>query len=219
MMMLRVGRGGLAISARKRQIGSMDDPTILSCDDLKAFAALKVSRLERSIDKVDGQFISVSGWLSASLFALNGGGALAAVGAAETIDQPGWPIGLFGLGLIFAMLSGVLVQHFTSSSSPQAEAMLRFWHAVARSGSADWEVMSGKMRALQRLERWFWTAPFTGWISGILFIIGGGALAVDQTHPAPGHVRICKRLQTKMLSPRPGTARELFETLKCKWQD
>lgn len=193
----------------------------LSPAETQRLAMHKSNRLERSIAKIDGQFVTVSGWLTASLFALNAGGALTAIGAVDRLDSPGWSISIFAAGLVFAMLGATLIQHFLSLTSPQAETLLTFWRGAAATGQADWTYYQLEKASLVRVERWFWTAPAVGWVSGACFLVGGAVLALDEANPPPRHAATCNRLQARML--RTGdtaeTSRKLFDSLKCQWQE
>ncbi len=189
--------------------------------EIQRLATHKSDRLERSIEKIDGQFVTVSGWLTASLFALNAGGALTAIGAVDRLDSPSWSVSIFAVGLIFALLGATLIQHFLSLTSPQAETLLTFWRGAAATGQADWEYYHSEKASLVSVERWFWTAPAVGWVSGVCFLVGGAVLALDEASPSPRHAATCLQLQTKMLraSQKAELSRQLFDSLKCRWQE
>ena len=188
---------------------------------IQRLAVHKTKRLGHSIEKIDGQFITVSGWLTASLFALNAGGALTAIGAIDRLDRPSWSISIFAVGLVFAMLGATLIQEFQGRTSSQAETLLTFWHDAAATGQADWEEYHLLKASLARVERWFWTAPAVGWLSGVCFLFGGAVLALDVASPAPRHAAACRQLQAKMLSAdgKAERSRQLYDSLKCRWQE
>ena len=202
-------------SLRMKQLEELDPA------EIQRLAVHKSNRLERSIEKIDGQFVTVSGWLTASLFALNAGGALTAIGAVDRLDSPSWAISIFAVGLIFALLGATLIQHFLSLTSPQAESLLTFWRGAAATGRADWTYYHAEKASLVRVERWFWTAPGVGWLSGVCFLAGGAVLALDEASPSPKHAATCLVLQTKMLRQdrKAEQSRQLFDSLKCQWQE
>jgi len=189
--------------------------------EIQRLATHKSNRLERSIEKIDSQFVSVSGWLTASLFALNAGGALASIGAIDRLDSPSWSISIFALGLILAMLGATLIQQFLGVTSPHAETLLTFWRGAAATGQADWQYYHLEKDSLVKVERWFWTAPAAGWASGVCFLVGGAVLALDEASPSPRHAATCHQLQTRMWKAdrRGEPSRQLFDSLKCRWQE
>ncbi len=209
------------MSVRDWQSVRMKQLEELGPAEIQRLAMHKSDRLERSIEKIDGQFVTVSGWLTASLFALNAGGALTAIGAVDRLDSPSWSISIFAIGLVLAMLGATLIQHFLSLISPQAETLLTFWRNAAATGQADWTNYHSEKASLVRVERWFWTAPAVGWVSGACFLLGGAVLALDEANPPPRHAATCKTLQIRMLRADNGAEpnRKLFDSLKCQWQE
>lgn len=188
-------------------------------EDVRQLAKYKFERLARSIDNINQQFLSVSGWLNASLFALNGGGALASVNAVDRLDSPAWPVAVFAVGLIFAMISAVLIQRFLSVTIPHAEKLLEIWRSAEIYGELDEGAYEMEKGALLKAESWSWTPQALGWVSGLCFLAGGAVFAIDEVNPPPRYQTMCKRLQTEMLTSSRTSPRELFTSLKCQWQE
>jgi len=157
-----------------------------------------------------------SGWLTAALFAINGGGTLAVLNAIERLDQPGWSACVFLGGILFAMLNAVLIQHITSAKAIPVDSLLWFWREVELTGAmpTDYDKLA---QPLKRLAKWDWTAPLAGWISGLLFLSGSVVLGMDLASPPPKLMLRCALLQDDMVKPHPvyADSRELFEALKC----
>lgn len=170
--------------------------------------------------RVNGQIVSVSGWLSASLFAINGGAALATLSAFDRLDAPRWALSAFAAGLMAAMLSGVLIQQILSATSAPVEALIQYWREAEATGQADSDAYDSLARDLNGVQRWQWTAPACGWLSAVLFLIGGAVLSADIASPNPQQAALCKGLQRTMLMNRrdASVSRQNFEALHCAWQ-
>lgn len=200
-----------------RTMGMLNDD--LEPDVLQRLGAHMVGRLERSIDQANGQMVSVSGWLTAALFALNGGGALAALNAGPSLDAPLWSAGAFGVGLLFAMSSAVFIQYLISRGTVPAEALLAFWRRVEVTGTLDSHDYETLSRPIMAQQRWNWIAPALGWVSGIAFALGGTTLLIDVANCNPSLSKICARLQNDMLDPKQTgeRSRALFTTVGCRF--
>jgi hypothetical protein len=189
---------------------------VIDPEKLRRLAAHQLGRLEVNAAATSEQMVRTSGWLTAALFAINGGGALAALNVIERLDQPSWSADAFLGGITFAMLNAVLIQHFTSAITAPVESLLMFWTEVEAIGAApsDYEEI---VKPIKRLEPWHWTAPAAGWISGVLFLCGAVILGIDIASPPQTLMRRCAMLQQDMvkLSPVYADSRELFEALKC----
>lgn len=185
-------------------------------EQLRRIAAHQLGRLEVGAAATSEQMVRTSGWLTAALFATNGGGALAAVNAMERLSQPAWSAGAFLGGIIFAMLSAVLIQHFTSAVATPVENLLMFWREVEATGEvpSDYEDL---VKPIRRWEPWHWTAPAAGWISGMLFLCGAVTLGIDIASPPRTLMLRCAMLQMDMVKLHPSYTdrRDLFEALKC----
>ena len=192
-------------------LSEINDP-----ERLKRLARQQLARLEVSAAATGEQMVRVSNWLTAALFTINGAGALTAATAVQRPDGSLWPGFLFIAGLAFAMLSGVLIQHFQSLTAAPVEHMLDFWNEVAATGIVhdDYD----KLREpITRSERWHWSAPVMGWLSGTLFAVACVVLAATATESRTVVRAECSNLRSDMLRVRPrrSDSRELFEALHC----
>jgi hypothetical protein len=151
-------------------------------------AAHYARRAEAMEDRASDQLVKVSGWLTASLLAVNGGGAVATLQAAEKIDAPAWPLGAFGGGLILAMLSAVAIQSVQALSSYPQEELIRGWNTASVRGKFSTKEMLDLKEKVERVTRWSWTAPTFGWLSGVTFIVGGFWLVNALPGPVPAKV-------------------------------
>lgn len=192
----------------------------LSQDEIFRLGRHQAARLEKGMEQINAQVVSVSGWLSASLFAINGAAALATLSAFDRLDAPRWALSAFSGGLIAAILSGVLIQQLLTATAAPVEALIQYWREAEATGRASGDTYDGLARNLQAVQRWNWTAPASGWLSGLLFLAGGAVLSTDIASPNPQQATLCKSLQRVMLMRRDDAkaSRENFQALHCTWQ-
>lgn len=142
----------------------------------KILAEREAARMEASRKFTEDQFSSMAKWLMASLLAVNGGGALAALNIAKSTQMFWMPGALFGIGIGFAIFSGVAMQEAQGRYHPYIIELERYWATVAYTGQCvpDREVeIENKIKRLSLLMR---LPPIFGWVSGCLF--AGGMLAL-----------------------------------------
>jgi hypothetical protein len=177
----------------------------------------QIGRLERFESGASDQLVKMSVWLTASLLAINSGGALAALNVAEHFEFPTPAALLFGIGILLALLSGVAIQGFQSKAAQPLEELLLYWRGVQISGVEDIERAVELAKPLITLNRFAFIPPTIGWFSGLAFFVGAIALGLHVEHRGKAVVDRCLELQNDMLSlkPRRADSRELFIALKC----
>jgi hypothetical protein len=187
---------------------------------LKRVAAFKKARVERGVELATGQLVSVSGWLSASLFAINGGAAVTTFGITDKLDDSFSPLIFFGAGLLCALLSGVVIQWFLSRSLAPAEDLLTLLNDAESTGAIDGTEFNTVLGQVNSISRWNWIAPAVGWVSAALFLVGATILAFDLAHPDHIEQTTCRSLQKGMLSrgERAKEDGELYRTIGCRFQ-
>jgi hypothetical protein len=122
------------------------------------------------------QAAEVARWLIASLLILNSGGALAVFNEAEHLSRSSWPAALFVLGILMALLNGLLLRW----------SSIQFWHSNEYAARY-WTTVSIGEKQVESDERRMWDmgkkaqltdslAPWAGWASTLLF--AGGVIAV-----------------------------------------
>lgn len=141
-------------------------------------AAHYVRRLEANIDVASKQLTSTSIWLSASLLAINGAAAVAAIQAMDHFHRDiRVAIILFGSGVIFALLSGAAIQAFCQLVSGPLDALLLVWKKIEVRGDVSLLELQSAGKGVTRITWWSFVCPLLGWVSGIAFIAGGWILA------------------------------------------
>lgn len=195
--------------------------TDLEPDELKHVAAYLQGRFERAVELSNGQVVNVSGWLSASLFAINGGGAVALLNISEKISEPMLPAALFGIGLLFALLSGVIIQSVLNRVGAPLEDMMRIVSLAQVRGQIDGDAFDSAVGRFNAVHRWSWLAPISGWISAAFFLAGAITMGMHLPGAKSSHDRTCRKLQQVMLSNSQAAERNrlLFEAIHCRFQD
>ena len=193
-----------------------DNPIHWTPNDARLIAEHNIGRYERYDQVLSDQITKTSGWLTASLLAINAGGALAALNAAERGPAATGPALVFGMGILTALLSAVTMQEFLIKMADPVERCLSYWRRVQISGVHDEQEARQVREAVRQRKKCRYIAPAIGWVSGIHFFIGAGLLAYTSRHPIQVDA-LCAALQRDMLSsdPKRSDSRELFTTLKC----
>lgn len=196
----------------ERDIGSEDYDR-----RIRRIADHMVRRLEGSSDHAVDQMVKVSGWLNASLLAINGAGAVTSVNVAGRIGNVELPAALFALGIIFALLSAVTIQGLAELAIQPIENMIAFWNDVGLTGNYDENIEQQARKGMDKVDRWRWICPALGWVSGVLFLIGGTVLGLQVRSQEHLIGEQCSSLQRDMLSTHPARtdSRELFVALHC----
>ena len=145
------------------------------------FATQKIARITREIEFTSDQVGSWSRWLTASLLAINGGGALATLNQAKVGDFSWCAGALFASGIIFALLSGTLLQELYNRRIGPVLECDEYWSEVKFTGARDNSREEVLDKQLKKVLRFSWVAPSLGWMSGILFLVGCYFLAANVT--------------------------------------
>lgn len=119
-------------------------------------------------------------WLTASLLAINSGGAIAALNSEYLAAMHKiFAGGLFGLGLLAALLVGVLAQHANRKIIPTLQKQLGYWVSVADDGERLESMEADFAVEMKVALKGAWLTPMVGWVSAILFLSGIGMMGVD----------------------------------------
>tara|TARA_B110001454_G_scaffold22028_1_gene21462 strand:+ start:265 stop:720 length:456 start_codon:yes stop_codon:yes gene_type:complete len=150
----------------------------MSDDPIKLSAKRAVERIDKQSAFVSTEFGTISRWLTASLFALNGGGAAAFLNSQEGVKSSLLPMGLFGAGITFAMLGAMVIQEIYGDLGELLRRQDLYWSRVAISGRRLKWVEARFRVSRKRRMRYAWLAPLFGLISGALFISGMATIAL-----------------------------------------
>ena len=156
-------------------------------------------------------------WLLASLLAINGGGAVAAVNSIEKL-QIGVPAGLFAAGIMLALASAVIIQSVGYRSLAPIQEAIGYWITVVDDGTQADEYEAKLKKRFLKL-RWFgMLAPAAGWCSAGCFVCGALTLNNAPSRVDQHNVTRCQAIQDDMISSHPKRAddAEIFVALGCK---
>jgi hypothetical protein len=195
-----------------------DDNALRQIAVTREVAEHEARRLERSSSASTEQLLKMSGWLTASLLAINGAGALATLNAAPSANDLTIPGLLFGSGILMAMLSAVAIQAFQGAVAGPLDALINYWRGAQIYGERDIQIEVELRKPIDKINRFSFVPPAIGWMSGLLFMTGAITLALIVAQPDQTALGRCEVLQKDMtsLEPRRVDSRELFTALGCK---
>ena len=131
------------------------------------------ARLEFSMNQVAEQVVKSSGWLTATLLAVNGGAAIALLQNSELAVRGAHCLWWFGAGLLCAMANAFSIQTLASRIlRPLAELHL-LWARASIDGEYDTAALAQAEAKVTRISRWRFIPPAIGWFSAACFAVGG----------------------------------------------
>jgi hypothetical protein len=147
-------------------------------DPVKLTAKRVVERIDKQNAFVAAELGSVSRWLTASLFALNGGSAAAFLTASDVVGSRALPVSLFGAGVVFAMLGAVVIQELYGNICDLLNRQDLYWSRVAVSGRRLRWAEARFRKSRRKRYRFAFVAPALGFVSGALFVSGLAVMAL-----------------------------------------
>lgn len=184
----------------------------------REYARRMLTRVDQHNAFTTEQVGAWSRWLTASLLALNGAGALAALGAAQRTDGA-WIAGaIFAVGIIMALLSGTCLQEVYNEVPIPLLHQDEYWTGVSITGMRDGERERALAAEAVKASRWDHVPPILGWISGVLFLAAIVVLGIAVTREADRTERRCAQIERDMLSAKPKRTNsvELYQALGCQ---
>lgn len=177
----------------------------------------RVSRLENFEAFASTEVANFSRWLTASLLASNGAGALAVVNASSSTHGLILPGALFFLGLSSALLSGWLNQYVVLRFLRSTESLSDIYNKMADGIALDQEFVKteeAKLRDATKLQKY---PPTAGWVSFAFLTLGAISLSAPIKAERDAKEKLCAPLQREMLSDMPTSveARERYIALAC----
>ena len=165
------------MSAFKKDVGNPIEPAPRQVHlHPSEIARIQKERQLRSLELAEDQVTSMAKWLTGSLFAANSAGVITVLNAADKLASPTAPAALFACGLVFALLSGTVLQGIYNSISDPLSDLVQYWAEVEAGAELDQARQAEIVARVDSVTRWSWTAPIPGWISGFLFV--GASFAV-----------------------------------------
>lgn len=172
---------------------------------------------QRYVSLAEGEVSTLSRWLTASLLAINGAGALAVADAAKTVsglDMSGF---FFLVGVTFALLSAWLNQLITAGFIQPATSLEEYWAQAAIDGERDSETEVAFDGKLSGLNRWRNFGAAAGWLSYFAFMAGAILLMLAMQSAKIETERVCESLRADLLTSSNShvESRERFIALGC----
>lgn len=198
----------------------MKSDELVEADRLTAVGARYEAEFIAKIrDSSIEQGSSTSKWLSASLLAINGAGALAAFNAFERLETTS-SAALFLSGTVAALASGWFNQTFAFDQLANMNRIHGFWIRTAETGLLDLDEQIAMRPVLEEMTARGKRGPRAGWASLVAFLAASALLPFSPTRRDENSNRRCEAIQKDMLSARPKRADDtaIFQALGCKAQ-
>lgn len=145
----------------------------------KRNALRNLERVQQSRKLATEQGVSWAKWLTASLLAVNGAGAVAVLNSVEKLHRPDVSGAVFIGGLALALLSGWGLELSYFRQIPFAEDLEFFWERVSDTGVVDEAEKEELERRALIIRRWDWAPPLFGLLSGLVFVAGAIVVALN----------------------------------------
>ncbi|MCP3729236.1 hypothetical protein M9978_02245 [Sphingomonas sp. MG17] len=139
----------------------------------RQLAAHYADRTQVNAANIIDQLAKTSGWLTATLLAVNGGGIAATLKVLEKSTAAAPSLWLFGAGLLWAMLNAFSIQWMASRMVRPMEHLAFLWRKASIEGVVVEADHAALEQALLKVARLSWVPPTLGWISAFCFVIGG----------------------------------------------
>jgi hypothetical protein len=185
------------------------------CDE-RENAKRVLERIDRQSVFVAEQVSSMAKWLSASLLAVNGAGALATLNAEKFNSYQSSLI--FVVGVVLALLSGAGLQEIYNRLSEKLHDFDVYWTRVMLGSQRKPEEETSLEKAVGAINRWAAAPPILGWLSGVAFLVAASLLGLSASATNESDLARCVDIQNDILSANPkrldGIA--LYSALGCK---
>ena len=178
-------------------------PEINELEENKIIGTITASRLDSAMALNEDVLTKTASWLTASLLAINGGGAIAVMNSADRLQAPALVAALFLLGLLFAMLNAVLIQSLSAVLQNPLEQWLAYWRGVEKYGLRQHQSEQELHQLVKRAQRYRWSAPAVGWISGAIFLVAVTMAGANLHVSAWPNASACAKLKKDMISNAP----------------
>lgn len=179
---------------------------------------INLRQIERQEEFFRQEMATVSRWLTASILAVNGAGAIAAFNA----DQSGrryWIAGvLFIAGVLCGLLSGVSIQEIYKRYSDTLSDAWDYQISLVSGKPIDVERQHRHQKQIAIISKFAWVPPLIGWVGGVLFVVGAAAMVFLGESQLGANVQRCESIQADMLSAHPQRRDDidLFKALNCE---
>jgi hypothetical protein len=175
-----------------------------------------LQRIDRQSTFAAEQVSSMAKWLSASLLAVNGAGALATLNAAKANLY--CPSIIFAFGVILALLSGAGLQEIYIRLSEKLRDLDVYWTRVMLGAQRNSDDESRLERAVGSVNCWAAAPPILGWLSGVAFLVAASLLGLAVSAANSLDTARCLDIQKDILSANPARSDgiALYSALGCK---
>ncbi len=154
---------------------------------LKACARIEADSLTDGVKLVLEQHSSAFKWLNASLLAVNGGGAIAVLAAANLSNSTKlYACTGFFFGILFALLSARLSQSTAIRAVLPFKNQIFYWTRVSITGEQYTDREAELRQEAVKAQRWAFIGQACGWLSATAFMTGAISIALGLSYSGMG---------------------------------
>jgi hypothetical protein len=144
-----------------------------SDEDVRSIARFEISTGLDARNRLMDEHAAAFRWLTASLFAANGGALIALVGSEDVPAYARMWAGLwFTTGICFSLLAAWFNQRVIQKLIDPLTRMIAFWGGVAHGMEVDQESHANLIAALKESTKRSWPVQVCGWIAVAVFLFG-----------------------------------------------
>lgn len=185
---------------------------------IKSRALMNLRFLERERDFIYSLRSSMKNWIMATIFAMNGAGALTSITSIKDYNASAYPALIFAIGVIFSFLYGFFLDISIDQISEFIEKTTRHFSELAESGI---ENDKSKIRLISEGSqgiRFGWISTSFQWLSIASFLTGSLYLGMQFSRNNASDIRRCEALEKDILASQPkrGDSLEIFKAFGCK---
>ena len=140
---------------------------------MRNIARFEVSTMLDARNRLMDEHAASFRWLTASLFAANGGALVALVGGDSVpVYAKLWAGIWFMLGILFSLLTAWFNQRLVQRMIDPIAQLIAFWGCVAHGMEFEEEKHAALIEAVQNSTKRAWPTQTCGWIAVVVFVFG-----------------------------------------------
>jgi hypothetical protein len=142
-------------------------------EDVRSIARFELSTILDGRNRLMDEHAASFRWLTASLFAANGGALIALVGSDDIPAYARvWAGSWFTIGILFSLLTAWFNQRLVGRMIDPMTNLIAFWGGIAHGLEFDEERHSELITAVKNSTKKSWAVQACGWIAALVFLCG-----------------------------------------------
>lgn len=185
---------------------------------IKSHALMTLRHLEGERNFIYSLRSSMANWIMATIFAMNGAGALTSINAIKDYNLSEYPAFIFAFGVVFSFLYGFFLDISINQISDYIEKITRHFSRLAESGIENDKSKIRLISEAKRGIRFGWISNSFQWLSIASFLAGSLYLGLQFSKSNASDLRRCEALEKDILASQPKRvdSLEIFKAFGCK---